>query len=613
MGRGLQQMLRGAIACFWIGMMAVGIAGCGSAQDTPQPLLGTDSSSPTTNPLSAEITEVSPPEAIRALKPFLDVYEPQVQILSPRDGAVLDQETVTVRFRVRDLPIYKDDDLGLGPHLHLILDDQPAQAIYDPEAEVVLEAVAPGSHTLRLVAMRPWDESFKNAGAFDGVSFDVFTATPTGAIDRAAPLLTYSPPRHSYGAEPILLDFYLTNTPLHLVAEADEAIADWRIRCTVNGNSFVFDQWQPIYLKGFKPGKNWIKLELINDQGDRIENAFNPAVHVVDYRPDGDDPLAPLIRGEVPLAIARQIVDPTYVPPTPPAAIEPEVTNEEEPPSPVPSPAGATVPDDASDTTTAPETDSETDGEIEAGAAADAAAAAATEDKDSPDAAPETAPTTAPETPGLPDANQGEPDDTVGNEEMTEASSLESSVEGSDTSTVPAVSPSDPEVRSAAESAASPDVTVEADTATPVPPEPPAAAPTEPSADTEGDRAAPAASAESVESVDVEATEAATDQAASAGDVSSPPESATRQSSGSENTERRKPEISLQEEGPDPSAEEAPATTPGTNESAAPPQDDSEITDSSDTAMEQPGAIDDATPKPIPSKGSGESSAPSSI
>jgi hypothetical protein len=70
-------------------------------------------------------------------------------------------------------------------------------------------------------------------------------------------VLTYSRPTGSYGAEPIMLDFYLTNAPLHLVAQEnpDDEIADWRIRVTVNGESFVLDRWQPVYLKGFKPGK----------------------------------------------------------------------------------------------------------------------------------------------------------------------------------------------------------------------------------------------------------------------------------------------------------------------------------------------------------------------
>lgn len=293
------------------------LGGCGGdpALD-PQPLLSPED--PTASrALVGTVAEVSPPALIQALKPFLDVYEPQVRILSPKAGTTLTEDSLSVRVRVRDLPIYKDDALDLGPHLHLMVDDQAPLAIYDPDTPIELTGLTPGTHTLRLWAVRPWDESFKNEGAFDQVSFDVFAPTPQNRVDGSAPLLTYGQPLHSYGAEPILLDFYLTNTPLHLVAEADEAIADWRLRCTVNGQSFVFDQWQPIYLTGFKPGKNWVKLELIDETGAPIANAFNPAVQVIDYAPTVTDTLAQLIRGDIPLEVARSLVDPTYEAPRP--------------------------------------------------------------------------------------------------------------------------------------------------------------------------------------------------------------------------------------------------------------------------------------------------------
>ncbi len=316
---------RSLIALLATLVLAVGLWGCGADRTmAPQALLSPDDAPTATNVLVGPLTEVSPPEAVQTLKPFLDVYEPQVRILTPEDRAVLTQTTVAVQIRVRDLPIYKDANLGLGPHVHLFLDDQPAQAIYDPDIPIVFDDLAPGTHTLRAVAVRPWDESFKNEGAFDQVSFDVFTSTPVHRVDGSAPLLTYNNPQGRYGAEPILLDFHLINAPLHLVAKGDEAmgqdrpqgaISDWRIRCTVNGNSFIFDRWQPIYLQGFKPGENWVKLELIDETGQRIDNAFNTAVRVIDYEPGGEDGLSQLIRGEISLAQARVLVDPNYTPP----------------------------------------------------------------------------------------------------------------------------------------------------------------------------------------------------------------------------------------------------------------------------------------------------------
>ena len=310
--------LQRAIARLLAGLLvalALGLASCSSDPITPIVLLESKDSTPAANTLMGTLSEVSPPERIQQLKPFLDVYEPQVNIVSPKDNDILDDTTVSVKFQIRDFPLYKDADLDLGPHLQVFLDEQPYQTVYNPEAPIIFTDLAPGTHTVRALAVRPWDESFKNVGAYDQVTFNIFTESPQNNPDSSQALLTYSQPQGSYGAEPILLDFYLTNAPLHIVAESDDNIPDWRIRCTVNGESFIFDRWQPIYLKGFQAGKNWVKLEIIDENGILINNAFNPGIRVIDYVPGGDDSLSQLIRGEIPLSQARVLVDPNYVPP----------------------------------------------------------------------------------------------------------------------------------------------------------------------------------------------------------------------------------------------------------------------------------------------------------
>jgi hypothetical protein len=282
--------------------------------------------------IEKNIVEVSPPQTIQELRQGLESYKPQVSILSPQSDEILQDNNVTVKFKVADLPIFKNSELGLGPHLQVFLDNQPYQAVYDLNQPLVLSDVAPGTHTIRVFASRPWDESFKNEGAYAETTFHVFTKTEENNPTATQPLLTYSSPQGSYGAEPIMLDFYLTNAPLHSVAQKnpDDQIADWKIRCTVNGKSFIIDKWEPIYLEGFKPGKNWVKLELLDEQDKPLENVYNSAVRVVSYEPNGKDTLSQLVRGELTVADARGIIDRNYIPkppeletiPTP----EPEVT-----------------------------------------------------------------------------------------------------------------------------------------------------------------------------------------------------------------------------------------------------------------------------------------------
>ena len=264
--------------------------------------------------LVGKISEISPPEAIQELRAVLEKYQPQVTIVSPRSNEVLQDDAVSVRLQVKDLPLFKDEKLALGPHLHLFLDNQPYQAVYGVSQPIVLKDLAPGTHTLRAFASRPWHESFKNEGAYAQTTFHVFTKTSDNNPNPDQPLLTYSRPQGVYGAEPIMLDFFLTNAPLHLVAQEDDQddVADWRIKVTVNGSEFVLDRWQPLYLKGFNPGKNWVQLEYIDEKGNPIQNVYNNAARSFTYTPNGKDTLSKLVRDELSFAQVHSIVDPNY-------------------------------------------------------------------------------------------------------------------------------------------------------------------------------------------------------------------------------------------------------------------------------------------------------------
>ncbi len=274
--------------------------------------------------LNGNMSEVAPPAIFSDLNDLLEDVQPQVAIASPKPNQVIDTTTLTAKITLRGLSIYKDEKLELGPHLQVSLDNQPSRSIYSLDEAIEFLDLTPGSHTLRVFAVKPWGESFKNEAAYAQTTFHIFAKTYENAPDPNKPQLIYSEPQGTYGAQPILLDFYLNNAPLHLIAKEDPDIADWKIRCDVNGQSFVFDQWQPIYLKGFEPGQNWVHITLIDEQGNPIDNAFNSTVRLINYDPEQRDTLARLVRGELPLEEAGKVVDPTYEPPIDPVVGEKE-------------------------------------------------------------------------------------------------------------------------------------------------------------------------------------------------------------------------------------------------------------------------------------------------
>ncbi|MBW4612887.1 MAG: hypothetical protein KME21_06310 [Desmonostoc vinosum HA7617-LM4] len=325
-------------------VLVLTLASCGEKAGSQEVSYGQGESTSQVSQVSKQFSEVPPPTVIQELRPSLEVYQPQVAIITPQPDEVLQDDKVTVSLQVKDLPIFIDPKLELGPHLNVILDNQPYIPVYDLNQPLVLSDLTPGTHTLRVFASRPWHESFKNEGAYAQATFHVFTKTDDNNPDPSLPLLTYSHPQGNYGAEPILLDFYLTNAPLHLVAQenADDKISDWRIRCTINGESFIFDRWQAVYLKGFQRGKNWMKLEFLDNQGNPVKNDFNTTVRLINYQPKGKDTLAKIVRGELKANQVRGIVGQSYTvkpsviqpTPTPSVEITPEPEVEEKQPTP---------------------------------------------------------------------------------------------------------------------------------------------------------------------------------------------------------------------------------------------------------------------------------------
>ena len=188
------------------------------------------------NTTLGKLSEVAPPQVIRELSKSLQ-RSPQVTIISPKADETFNSTSVSVKLEVKDLSVFKDDKLGLGPHLHLILDNEPYQAVYNTEEPVILTNLAPGTHTLRVFASRPWHESFKNDGAYAQTSFNILTKTNNNNPDSNLPLLTYSRPTGTYSAEPIMLDFYLTNAPLHSVARKNPD--DEKALSSTNGNQSI--------------------------------------------------------------------------------------------------------------------------------------------------------------------------------------------------------------------------------------------------------------------------------------------------------------------------------------------------------------------------------------
>jgi hypothetical protein len=265
-------------------------------------------------PTVQNLTEVPRPQKISDQmkeRGEQDAAAPTITVVEPKSGSTVNSSTVKVKLSLSgDLKGYKpmkDMTTGMGNHIHVILDNQPYEAYYNLDQEFELRNVADGEHTLRFFPSRPWHESYKNTGAFQMVKFTVknggadatkpattnanqtmsnanTAATPegkdmqnstAGAIDSAKPLLTYSRPKGEYkgtDADAIMIDFWLSNSGLQF----DDSVTrpnSYRVRYSVDGGEPKYiDNWKPIWLSGWTNGKHTIKLELVDKEGNLVDN-----------------------------------------------------------------------------------------------------------------------------------------------------------------------------------------------------------------------------------------------------------------------------------------------------------------------------------------------------
>jgi hypothetical protein len=85
------------------------------------------------------------------------------------------------------------------------------------------------------------------------------------------------------GDSPLLLDWLVWNAPLQNLRAGD---ARWRLRITVNEDSFVVDQQDALWLQGIdnRKGINTVQMELLNGIGEALEPMFNNQLRVVPKR-----------------------------------------------------------------------------------------------------------------------------------------------------------------------------------------------------------------------------------------------------------------------------------------------------------------------------------------
>jgi len=244
---------------------------------------------------SGTVREVAPPRATQQLKDLLSAQRPQVKIVAPATDAVLPAGPWTLEVSVADWPLAGTAPDALGPHL--VVQRAPeapnriaaAPADLSGEAaaalrtiEIPMEPLTPGSHRISVYAAFPWGEAVKVPGASTQIQLHRVAANPLAVPQPASAQLIPAIPFDLIQAEPVLIDWLLFDAPLQHLRDGDDS---WRLRITLNGDSFLVDRQTPIWLKGLGGGESSVQLELLDRRGDALNPPFNASVTAVTITP----------------------------------------------------------------------------------------------------------------------------------------------------------------------------------------------------------------------------------------------------------------------------------------------------------------------------------------
>jgi hypothetical protein len=139
------------------------------------------------------------------------------------------------------------------------------------------------------------------------------------------------------GSEPVLLDWLLLDAPLQHLRDND---GSWRLRVSINGDSFITDQNAPIWLKGWSNGSNSLQLELLDGRGKPLNPPFNSLVSELVLKPSAPKPRWQLGRlsAEELASLVGQTPTPTAPRPTKTKAVAAPIPTPEPAPQPPPQP-----------------------------------------------------------------------------------------------------------------------------------------------------------------------------------------------------------------------------------------------------------------------------------
>ncbi len=209
--------------------------------------------------------------------PSQEFPDARIESWSYTDGKfkfVIGGESYQLGVQTPDAPQRMCANSAKGQHIHLIIDNKPYAAKYEPEFAYEIED---GTHYMLAFLSRSYHESIKTPQAHVAKKITVKDGSAVKVEDIEGPMLFYSRPKGTYVGEDtrkLLLDFYLVNVSL--------SPEGYKVKVDVNDGqySIVLDKWAPYFIEGLPMGDNKIRLTLLDPEGHPADVPLNPVERV---------------------------------------------------------------------------------------------------------------------------------------------------------------------------------------------------------------------------------------------------------------------------------------------------------------------------------------------
>ncbi len=239
---------------------------------------------------SGSISEVAPPIAAQKIFDSLSNHQPRLKLVSPANESILSNNPWELVIDLEDWPLVNDPQLGLGPHVVVQVDDRlpiRISAFSGEKLHIPMKPLSPGSHRFAAYAALPWGEAIKDPGASLQWRLHSIKKLKGTQPEEGQPWMTIANPSDLNQSEPLLLDWLLWNSPLQNISEGDD---QWRMRISINDDSFLMDHPEAIWIDGLLPGQNIIQFEVIDSSGESINPFFNKQLKIINLESNEEQP-----------------------------------------------------------------------------------------------------------------------------------------------------------------------------------------------------------------------------------------------------------------------------------------------------------------------------------